>query len=284
MRNSGSWPPAAISACISASPSAKSCSTRIPSSRSASSSAIALAGVSSPTAMPIRACLVGKRGQQDRDAALGGGQRAQPRVADREPRDARAALGVGDVARHRHADRRAVGVALLERDDAAEQAPVELGDRDLRRGVERRQPGVGLPPRRRATRSRRRPGAPGTSSAASAVASQSCHVSPTPSPARRVVAGAAAAGREHRRDQRVDVAVEQLQRRHVPVGVAAQRVAPHGERVGARVLDRARQRVDEGGVARSGGASGRSRRRPSAGPGRAARAPRRSDVAGARAA
>ena len=65
-----------------------------------------------------------------------------------------------------------------------------------------------------------------------------------------VVAGAAAAGREHRRDQRVDVPVEQGQRRHVSVGVAAQRVAPHGERVGPGVLDRAGQLVDEGRVPR----------------------------------
>ena len=65
-----------------------------------------------------------------------------------------------------------------------------------------------------------------------------------------VVAGAAAAGGEHRRDQRVDVPVEQGQRRHASVGVAAQRVAPDGERVGPGVLDRAGQLVDEGRVAR----------------------------------
>ncbi len=86
--------------------------------------------------------------QQHRDLLLGVGRRAQPRVANRQPRDAGTALGVGDVARDRRADDRAALAALLERHDAAEQAAVELGDRDLRRGIERRQPAGALLPLR----------------------------------------------------------------------------------------------------------------------------------------
>ena len=148
VRNSGSWPPAATSACISASPSAKSCSTPHPvGAQRVEQRDRAGRRVEADGHADLRV-LGRERGQQDGDPALGGRRVAQPRVRDREPRDPRAALGIGDVARHGHADRRALGVALLERDDAAEEPPVELRDRDLRRGVERRQAAVGLRPRR----------------------------------------------------------------------------------------------------------------------------------------
>ena len=116
--------------------------------------------------------------------------------------------------------------------DAATQ--VELGDRDLRRGVQRGEARVALQPRR-ARAGRATAWSTGTSSAASAAASQSCHG--------RVllaarVARARAAGREHRRQQRVDVSVEQSQRGTCR-RPAAQRVAPDRERVAAGVLDRA---------------------------------------------
>ena len=63
--HSGSCPPAAMTAWISASPSCSSTPGNVgapmsyPRSRMAASSATALAGVSRPTAFPIRACLVG---------------------------------------------------------------------------------------------------------------------------------------------------------------------------------------------------------------------------------
>ena len=53
--------------------------------------------------------------------------------------------------------------------------------------------------------------------------------SPAASPRRR-----RAAGGQHRGDERVDAPVEQLERGHAPVGVRAQRVRPHAQRVGRR--------------------------------------------------
>ena len=166
---SGSWPPAAISAWISASPSRAatpgSSPTSYPASAIACSSATALAGVSRPTALPMRACLVGYadsistiRLSRVRDVA-------QPGVPHRDPGDAGGALGVGDV------DGEPVGVDLLEGERHRDEPPVELGHGDLGRDVERRQPVVARRPRwrgcwsgrgpagsaRRARRARRRP-------------------------------------------------------------------------------------------------------------------------------
>jgi len=177
--------------------------------------------------------------QQDRDLLVGVRRRAQPCVTQRQPGHARAALRVGDVARDRRADDRAALAALLERHDAAEQAPVELGDRDLRRGVERRQPAGGLLPR--GARGRRADGL------------DDRHVERLQRgrvPALLGIGGVRAAGGEHRDEQRVDVAVDERERRHVAVAVAAQRRRPDGERVRARGLDLRRQLVDPCGVAR----------------------------------
>ena len=105
VRNSGSWPPDAISACMSSSPCAYGRSTGIPSACSASSSRSALAGVSRPTAIPTFACFVGKLVSSSATRRSRRRQVAQPRAAHREPRDPRAALEVGHVARDRDADR-----------------------------------------------------------------------------------------------------------------------------------------------------------------------------------
>ena len=59
-----------------------------------------------------------------------------------------------------------------------------------------------------------------------------------------------AAGGQHRRDERVDVAVEQRERRHASVGVAPQRVAPDRQRVPPGRLDGRAEGVDEARVAR----------------------------------
>ena len=53
---------------------------------------------------------------------------------------------------------------------------------------------------------------------------------------------------EHGHEQRVDTAFEECQRGHRAVAIATQRVAPHGERVRARGLDRGAEAVDERGV------------------------------------
>ena len=65
--------------------------------RARRSSTIALAGVSRPTALPTRACLVGKEDSTIAVRCSRAVQRPQPGVADREPREPRAALEVGRV-------------------------------------------------------------------------------------------------------------------------------------------------------------------------------------------
>src|SRR5690606_40091599 len=57
-----------------------------------------------------------------------------------DPGDPRGALGVGGV------EGEAVLVGLLERERDGDDAAVELGDRDLRRGVQRGQPVVAVRP------------------------------------------------------------------------------------------------------------------------------------------
>ncbi len=147
--------------------------------------------------------------------------------------------------------RETLAVALLERDDPSEQPAVELRNRHLRGGVERREPRGGLPPGRpRRGRGDRlddgdaeigeRRGVPLLPGLADAVAALGGNR----------VAGARPARREHRHDQRVDVGADQLQRGHAPVGVAAQRVAPDRKRVASGILDRGAERVDERRVAR----------------------------------
>ena len=226
--------------------------------------------------MPTLACLVGKLVSSTATRRLLGRQRAQPRGAHGQPRNPRAALEVGRVVRDRHADARAGGVALLERDHAAEQAPVELGDRDLGGGVERREARVGLLPG--GARGRRADGLdhghaevgerggvpllPGLPHAVAALGHDG-------------VARARAARRQHRHDERVDVAREQLERRDAPIGIAAQRVAPDGHGIAAGLLDGARTAHRRTPCCPSGGASGRSRRRRSDGRDRGLRAPGR---------
>ena len=183
---------------MSSSPLAKSCSTRWPASCSAASSTIALAGVSRPTALPIRACLVGK---EESTIAVRCSLRSSVRslrVVDGEPREAAAALEVGRVVQRLE---RRVGDRLLEGDRDADDAAVELGDRDLHRGVERGEAGVRLGPAlpRRGRAQRLDDG--------DVERFERLRVP--------LVARVRAAGREHGRDQRVDLAVEQLQRGRV---------------------------------------------------------------------
>ncbi len=137
VRNSGSWPPAAISAWMSASPSREvaldvdaGVVQRVEQRRSRWPACRAR-----PPCRPARAWS-GSDVSTIADALLGRGQRRAAARGDREPREPGAALGVGDVGA-RAAERRVVGVALLEGDRHADDAPVELGDRDLHGGVER---------------------------------------------------------------------------------------------------------------------------------------------------
>ena len=217
---------------------------------SASSSASALAGVSRPTAIPTVACLVGKlvssSATRAASAPAGGaaargvapdGRRA--RSARDRRRSAAPATPTGESSR----------VAFLERDHPAEQPAVELRDRDLGRRVERRQARSRvLPPARDAGRAdrlddrhvergerRRVPLLPLLADASPA--RRAASAAPEPPVASIVTT------------QRVDVAVEQLERRHAPVGVAAQRVAPDRQRVGAGLVERVAERVDERRVA-----------------------------------
>ena len=96
---SGSWPPRSISAWISASPSLgvrrrARRRSRYPASRIARSSATALAGVSRPTALPMRACLVGyAENTSATRLSRGGDVRAAGRAARRGRRRGRSAPG-----------------------------------------------------------------------------------------------------------------------------------------------------------------------------------------------
>ncbi len=103
---SGSCPPAAISAWISASPSCSATpGRRRPSAADvvararacACSSRTALAGVSRPTALPIRECLVGYADSISAILPLGRRDVPQPRVPDRDAGHPGGPLGVGHV-------------------------------------------------------------------------------------------------------------------------------------------------------------------------------------------
>lgn len=71
------------------------------------------------------------RRQHHHDAPLGGRGVPQPPVPDGDPGDPRGPLRIGPV------DGEAVLAGLLERERDGDDPPVELGDRDLRRGVQR---------------------------------------------------------------------------------------------------------------------------------------------------
>ena len=97
----------------------------------ARNSATALAGVSSPTALPMRACLVGYAENTTATRLSCGANRRAVARADREAGDAGAALRIGDVG-----DQTLV-VNLLEGERDRDDASVELRHRDLGRDVER---------------------------------------------------------------------------------------------------------------------------------------------------
>ena len=228
------------------------------------SSTIALAGVSRPTALPTRACLVGKEESTIAVRCSRAVERPQPRVADREAaRAGRSARGRARSAAPRTA-RSSIG-SLKE---------------------------TGTPMMR-----------PSNSGIATCIAASS-GVRPESDSAQRcargrraqrlddrdaerlqrlrvpLVARVRAAARQHGRDQRVDLAVEQLQRGRV----AAQRVRPHADGWPPASSIAPRQRVDERRVAGDASASGRRRgRRAGARRGSAAlrrhRRVRRADVA-----
>ncbi len=182
--------------------------------------------------------------EHDHDARVGRVERPQPRVPGGQLRQPRAALEVGGVVQDRRSHRRLALERLLEAHRRPDDAPVELGDRDLHGGVERGQPGGRRRPRRataggadrldhRHVERGQRLGAPG---APVGVAVD-----------RGVCRGRPPRG-QHRRDERVDAPVQELECGHAPVGVRPQRVGPHAQRVGARRVERRHQGVDEGGV------------------------------------
>src|SRR5579875_270323 len=85
----------------------------------------------------------------------------------------------------------------------------------------------------------------GTSSASSTDASHSCQLSPTPSPALATAWAAPEPPVASIHDQRVHAVAQELERRHAPLAIPAQRVAPDGQRVASRRLDLLAQPVDE---------------------------------------
>ncbi len=172
----------------------------------------------------------------------------QPRAAHSQPRNPCAALGVGHVTRHRRPHRRPLRVTLLERDDPAEDPPVELGNRYLRGGIERSKPRVGLQPSRprsgrahclehRHVKRGKCRGVPFLPLLANPLAGADSSIG-SPRPARR----------EHRHDQRVHMPVEQRKRRHMPLRIAPQRVAPNRKRIRASLFDPRTKLIDERGV------------------------------------
>ncbi len=172
------------------------------------------------------------RRQDQRDLAVSGRDVAQPGVGHGDPGHARAPLGVGDVAGQ------AVGVDLLERERSGDDAPVELGDRDLVGRVQRVDAVVRLRPV---------VAAPGQAQALQHGDVQGGDALDVP---RLVVAtraggpGRGAAGRQYGHDQRVQRAerVEQL------VGRRAQGAGEDRHAHPAGGVDRVGQRVRESGV------------------------------------
>ena len=147
---SGSCPPASISAWISASPSSLGDAREPPSphvvaglrhrpeQRDRAGRGVEPDGVADPG-------VLGRvRRQHQHDPLVRVRDVPQPGVPHGDPGDAGGALGVG------HVDRQAVGVELLERERHRDQPAVELGHGDLGGDVERRQPVVVGRPRRAA--------------------------------------------------------------------------------------------------------------------------------------
>ena len=187
------------------------------------------------------------RGQDEREALVGGRDVAQPGVAYGDSGDPGGALGVGDVGGQ------AVLVDLLEGERDGDQTAVELGHGDLAGGVQRGDALVVLLPGGCASRSGTAPGGSARRGRSSAPASQDSSSPPAdasaglvPPAARTVVTMASAA------PQRVD---------QLGLG-GAQRGDVQRERPAAGVLDRARTGRRRRRCCRScGGRGSRARRR-----------------------
>ncbi len=174
------------------------------------------------------------------DSSLTHRDLAQPRVVDGDARDPRAALVVGDVARE------AVLVDLLEAERHGDDATVELGDRDLVRGVQRGGAVVGGLPLGAAA------GQAQTLEDRDVEGGDPLHVPGLVVTTRGGLAGRGAAGGQHGDDQRVEGSqlVVQL------VGRGAQRGAEdrhaHGLTGGVdRVAQRVGERVVPAGLVRA---------------------------------
>ncbi len=147
---SGSWPPAAIRAWISASrpsPPGRNCvrtvdRTEVVTGRTHFGEQVDCARRSIETDRVADAGVLGRvRREHQSNATLGGGNVAQLAVTDRDPGDTGGALDVGgDVGGQ------SVGVDFLEGERDGDYATVELRHSHLRRDVERRQSVVVLVP------------------------------------------------------------------------------------------------------------------------------------------
>ena len=268
VRNSGSCPPAAISACISSSPCGEVVLHLHPIRAQRVEQVQRARRRVEPHGHPDPRVLGRELVSSIATRALGGriARSRAWRTASRATRAQRSRSG--DIARHRHADRRALRVALLERDHAAEQAPVELRDRDLGGGVERRRARSPTPPRPRAKRSRRPPGSPARR-APRAPGVPLLPVLATPSRHhQRGVRGPRAARREHRRRPARRPA-RRAARARAPArrgrGAACSSRPPARSPPPPRSPRTARRRTR---CSRSAGASGRSTPRPSGAQGR----------------
>ena len=180
--------------------------------------------------------VLGRVGRQhQRDPPLRRRDVAQPGVVHRDAGHPRGPLGVGDVAGQ------AVGADLLERERDGDQPAVELGDRDLGRGVQRGQPLVAGRPLLAGRRS-------GTAPAGSARPGWPARRRPIPRRRRRRrrSAGTSAARRQHGDDERVGGA-QRVEQRRARRCAATSRTSAAPARPAASTASR--QGVHEAGVA-----------------------------------
>jgi hypothetical protein len=156
------------------------------------------------------------------------------------------ALGVGPVEGKGRPDRVLFSEALFEGEGDGDDPAVELGDRHLPGGVERRESGGGTQP--------------GLARGGGADPLHDGHpeiferrdlpLEPALRPVPPLgVGGVRTPARQNGRDEAVYLILEQLQRGNPPVGVSPQRVAIDGQGVGPGLLQRLHERVHERRVA-----------------------------------